>query len=817
MVSRLDPQRQTSVRKTKDEDGRPILNGIDFLEVAPDQRTLLVYFIHSLPSYFQSETKNTVPRNGIPLNETNILIQGGNRIQAVFVEYASALGNVLTVRVNEPGDRSTYTLQLVKSLSQTDPPDGIDSQLAAVDFVFAVSYSDFDCQFNIIPSHQEPLPTPTIDYLAKDYASFRQLMLNRLALTMPKWTERSPADIGVMLVELMAYAADYLSYHQDAVATESYLETARKRVSVRRHARLLDYFLHNGSNAEAWVILQVDTSMDGITLLGPSEKENRAGTKFLTKVQSNKTGLNQREYQEAIASGAQVFETSHDITLYASKNYIEFHTWGTAPYSLPLGATQAVLKDTGGRLQQQLSVGDMLIFEEMRGVEGQDANPTHRHAVRLIRVTPLLDKLAEESIKQNQKLSERVTTPQRLVEIEWATEDALPFRLDIAEMINDIPRTDISIARGNVVLVNHGLTVEENLIEVPAQKRYQPRLKYGPLAYHKSSHKSSLSRAHPSIWLQELDRNDERWRPQQDLLVSDRFARDFVVEQEEDGRAFLRFGDNQLGRQPNPGTRFRAIYRIGNPNAGNVGAESITHIYPYIDGINQIRNPLPAKGGVDAESLEQVRIRASQAFRTRQCAVTEDDYVEFAQAYPGVQKALATRRWTGSWETIFITVDRKEGALLDDTFRQGLLNYLQPYRLAGHTLELDNPSFVPLDIAMTVDVKQDYSRRDVEALLLETFSDKRLSNSQLGFFHPDNFTFAKPVYLSEIIKVAMQVPGVLSVQVTRFQRLQQPPEGELEAGVIKFERLEIPILKNAPNVPENGKIAFNLQGGLIHA
>jgi Baseplate J-like protein len=815
MVSHLDPQRQTSVRDTKDEDGRPILNGIDFLEVAPDERTILVYFIHPLPSVFQSETENTVPRNGLFLNENNIVITGGNRLQSVFVEYASALDNLLTVRVNQPGDSSIYTLQLVKSLDQTDPPDEIDSQLAAVEFTFAVSeFSDFDCQINIIPSQPEPLPTPTIDYLAKDYASFRQLMLNRLALTMPKWTERSPADIGIMLVELMAYAADYLSYHQDAVATESYLETARKRVSVRRHARLLDYFLNNGRNAETWVALEVDTNIDGLTLLGPSEKQNRPGVKFLTKVPSIKTeDLNERQYQEAIASGAQVFETSHDITLYASKNYIQFHTWGTAPYSLPEGATQAVLKDTGGRLQQQLSVGDVLIFEEMRGVGNQEPNPAHRHVVRLIRVSPLIDKLTEESINQNQELLKRVTTPQRLVEIEWATEDALPFELYISEIINDIPKTNLSIARGNVVLVNHGLTLEENLAEVPNNKRYQPRLKYGPLVYRKDS----AFEAHPCITLQELDENNERWRPQQDLLVSDRFARDFVVEQEEDGRAFLRFGDNQLGRQPTQGTRFRAIYRIGNPGAGNVGAESITHIFPYIGGIKKIRNPLAAKGGVDGESLEQVRIRASQAFRTRQCAVTEDDYVEFAQQYPGVQKALATRRWTGSWETIFITIDRKDGALLDDKFRQGLLNFLQPFRLAGHRLELENPRFVPLDITMTVNVKPDYSRRDVQTLLLETFSNKRLSNSELGFFHPNNLTFAQPIYLSEVIKTAMQVAGVFSVKVNKFQRLRQPPEGELEAGVITFERLEIPMLKNTPDAPENGKITFNLQGGLAYA
>ena len=36
-------------------------------------------------------------------------------------------------------------------------------------------------------------------------------------------------DVGVMLVDLLAYVGDQLSYYQDAVATEAYLGTARQR------------------------------------------------------------------------------------------------------------------------------------------------------------------------------------------------------------------------------------------------------------------------------------------------------------------------------------------------------------------------------------------------------------------------------------------------------------------------------------------------------------------------------------------------------------------------------------------------------------
>ena len=50
------------------------------------------------------------------------------------------------------------------------------------------------------PVPPENLPAPLIDYLAKDYGSFRRLMLDRLSVIMPDWTERNPADPQVVKV-----------------------------------------------------------------------------------------------------------------------------------------------------------------------------------------------------------------------------------------------------------------------------------------------------------------------------------------------------------------------------------------------------------------------------------------------------------------------------------------------------------------------------------------------------------------------------------------------------------------------------------------
>ncbi|MGC2696882.1 MAG: putative baseplate assembly protein, partial [Candidatus Angelobacter sp.] len=188
------PQRRAVVL-AGDSKGNPIVNGIDYLEVSADQVTLSVHFLFPLPGQTGGFPVSPV------LTSDNIIIQGGVRITGIRVKGpVTANGKVLMVNVNAAGDFSTYTLSLVTDATNSAPPAGFDPQLSSVSFSFKVACpSDFDCQqTNVCPP--PALPWAQIDYLAKDYASFRQLVLDRLALIMPEWQETHSADIGVALV-----------------------------------------------------------------------------------------------------------------------------------------------------------------------------------------------------------------------------------------------------------------------------------------------------------------------------------------------------------------------------------------------------------------------------------------------------------------------------------------------------------------------------------------------------------------------------------------------------------------------------------------
>lgn len=823
------------------------INGIDFLEVldaaaplgTPRQQTL---FVHTF-----------LPAAG--LGTASVRIEGGVRVTPVRVLWAlpgdevlagnpaaaeAALleprldelddpARVLVVRTSSAGDFSTYTLRLVApgaaAGAPLTPPDGFDPQLAAVDFSFKVECpSDFDCRTE--ERCDEPLPpAPPIDYLARDYASFRRLMLDRLAITMPGWRERNPADVGIALVEVLAYAADHLSYQQDAVATEAYLGTARRRVSVRRHARLVDYFVHDGSNARTWAAFEVraGSAADGAVLPG--------GTPLLTESSrpADPEPAAAAPAEAAAAAGALVFETMEPITLLAANSEIRLHSWGDDRCCLPRGATRATLVRRGPAGAVELERGNVLVLEEVRSPEtggAADADPRHRHAVRLTRVTTAFDPLFTEADDESEPLG--------LLDVEWDPEDALPFPLrvwQVADPGDPLRLHPTAVARGNVVLADHGLTVQQPLDELSAAGRYRPLLRNAPLTrqgrvrgatggsatFHPRAPATRALRwemgdVRPDVTLSSPETPGVTWEPRPDLLGSGRFAAEFVVESEEDGRTFLRFGDGVAGRRPVTGLTAR--YRVGNGRAGNVGAGALTRVADAPAGIVRVWNPLPAFGGEDPEPLADVRRFAPQAFRRQERAVTPADYAAVAQRHPEVQRAAATRRWTGSWYTMFITVDRRGGAEVDDDFQDEMRAHLERFRLAGHDVAVDSPRFVPLDLLLRVCVAPGFFRADVERALLDVFGSTGGGARPRGFFHPDHLTFGQPVHLSAVVAAAMEVAGVQWVLPVRFQRWGRPSAGELAAGRIGFGRLEIARLDNDPSMPENGRIDFDMEGGL---
>ncbi|MGD8966114.1 MAG: putative baseplate assembly protein [Anaerolineae bacterium] len=899
-----DERRRQAVRRHED------YNGLDYLEVSDDQLKLTVYFLEKAPE---------------ELREENVRITGGRRIRDIEVvdlqlcqHLDPDLDDCVVVTVDKPGDFSTYELCLV-DLDEYGRPTGrpfpgLDPRYACLPFSFKVGCpSDLDCKPQVICPPEERAE-PEINYLAKDYASFRRLILDRLSLLMPDWQERHVPDLGVTLAEVLAYVGDHLSYYQDAVATEAYLGTARQRISARRHARLVDYEMHEGCNARAWVTVETEDNLR----LKPHEFYFVTGHNEVFP--ADKRLLDEQDLGKIPRDQYEVFEPlienrRQPIRFRAAHSRIRFYTWGDRQCCLPTGATQATLRDgwvkpteepkrkdkeypqeaqqqkppekgpaarsgDSRRRKLDLKPGDVLIFEEVKGPgtgNTADADPGHRHAVRLTKVEPAIDPLFNRPI----------------VEIEWAEEDALPFPLCIS-VIGPAPECemleDVSVARGNVLLVDHGRRVDdEDLGCVPLERAdmtcegvrqpsdpilvpgsFRPHLRHSRLTFSEplkeEAPASSLltqdpRRALPWIRLtstpdpscgdepeakpmqeppagaaeqepyekpapasQDASSDSDpvlvmRWVPRRDLLSSSRSDPHFVVEMDNQGRAHLRFGDGELGRVPHAGNRYRATYRVGVGPAGNVGAEAISHVVTRdsLSGTDlRPRNPLPAQGGTAPEPLALVKLSAPHAFRRElQRAVTAEDYASIVMRDFGVQvqRAAAVLRWTGSWYEVLVAVDPREEVRADQALLRRIAGHLYRYRRMGHDVVVKLAQYVPLDIEMMVCVQPHTLRGHVKAALLDLFSNRRLPDSTRGFFHPDSLTFGEGIMLSKMVAVAQAVPGVESVTVTKLERAFEGPNREIEDGVLPLGPFEVARVDNDPSFPEHGTLKLTVRGG----
>lgn len=571
--------------------------------------------------------------------------------------------------------------------------------------------------------------------------------------------------------------------------------------------------------------------------------------------------------------------------------------------------------DSGYKLQ--LCVCDVMIFEEVKGPKtgnSADADPMRRHAVRLTRVEKGVDPL-------NGKL---------IVEIEWAIEDALPFPVCISSIKEDDCSLicDVTVVRGNVLLVDNGEGVEDDLGQVPTNTLlpecgdecsarealkiagwYRPTLPRPEVTFSQplepcvpvsktctrkltpatATLKQGVRQALPQVTLygipaasdgtaafgpndiidpeplakdlldeskpktkylrgqlsqatqdllkkynpakpispelresliDELEAIRQIWEPVQDLLASAPEDRHFVVEIDNDQRSHLRFGDGELGRMPDAGMTFRAVYRVGNGSSGNVGAETISHIVfrnnlPHGMEIRP-RNPFPATGGTAPEPIAEAKLYAPRAFRKElQRAIMANDYAQIVMRdfRHKVQRAAATLRWTGSWYEVMVAVDPLGSEEAEEELLCEITSCLYQYRRIGHDVVVKPGRYVPLFIAMTVCVLPHYLRGHVKAALLDVFSNRLLPDGRKGFSHPDNLTFGEGIYLSKLVAAAQAVEGVESVVVTTLERSFEGPNHEIENGILPFGPLEVARCDNNPDFPENGTLTLDVRGG----
>ena len=837
----------------------PDPTGIDFVEVVPmalnmevlgrvrlpKWRTLLVHFlrgpvpdtwdgrrvaivggVRADPALNPVEVAWAVPAvaitgpDGGPVPSLPPGVSPADRTLVRAVIDAERRDRVLVVRTTTWGDLSGYVLRILAPDGESLPPE-LDPPLAQDRFTFAI-----DCPATLDCRRPEPPPPaggpqPVLDYLARDYPALRERLLDRVSSLVPGWQDTTGADIGVTLLELMAHLGDLYAYRQDAAAVEAYLTTARLRTSVRRHARLLGYPMGDGCAARTWL---------AFTVTDPAElkADSAVGDGGVVPAPpGSRTPL------EAVDAGATVFETTRDIALRPARNQIPLHPWDDRSHSLPAGATAAYLAVPAGA-DPVLRAGDIVVLAELPpggADEPQHGDPGHRQAVRLAR-----DPVA---------VPDPYAPGTTVLEIRWSSEDALRQPLVVSEPGPTGRPVARAVALANVVLADAGATIRQETLDQVGpvagdstghSAAYRPRLDRpgvvfvdavdplsGPAAGAASARGAVLPAPGAARAAVLLDDGRRDWVVRGDLLASSGLDAHLVVEVDDEQVAWLRFGDGTHGRRPSTGTVFRAVYRVGSGAAGNVAAGTLTEPLLRPDGGSafalegtRVWNPLPATGGADPEPVAAVQHLAPQYFHRQRRAVTADDHRVVAEQVSGVQRAVARRRWTGSWHAVEVLVDPLQDRSGDASLTQAVRDHLEVRRMAASDVEVRRPLWVPVHVRLTGCVHAGYRASEVVAQIRARLSAGMLPDGSRGVFHPDNLTFGQPLRLSDVVAAAMEVAGISWIEVTDLRRLggtDTENAANLAAGVLRVGPREVIRCESDPNLPEFGRVDLEIGGG----
>ena len=831
----------------------PKLTGIDFIAVVDPsvQTDLLVYFIIE-PDEVVTGPGPTHLADGPypkPFGAAVTLEEmggGGSAtapalLKAEFVSAPISGENrtALHLQFDRPGDFSFYRLTIDNS--------HIDPFFNGVLFSFKQGCdTGFDCR-DRPACPPDALRDVAIDYLARDFASFNRALDDFAARYYPEWGERIPPDVGVMITELFAALGDEFSYIQDRFALECYLETASQRRSLMRLARLVDYLPDPGRNASCLLALQMKPT--GVALAETLSFTDRL--RFWA--------VPEGRLPVPFELGTSLADDG-EILVHSSWNAMPLYEPDAGEPCLPAGATSLLLAPAPGNLALPLDtqipnpgpwLGQAWVGRTMI-LWSRPADPGVPVRAWPITITGVDTKAVDPLVLNG-------GNPTALTRISWDRSQALPNAVRIAE----------TVLLGNVAAAVAGRTVIENFRVGPladatmagtdnwpqaveregaanAECARDVVILYGLAASesqgvnHVGEHDLMSSRM-PEIRLEEKAPDAVTWTYQPSLLEAEAGDRIFtldpgvwrpivryqrlgltIVHQDyaSDNGYTLRFGGGEFGRSPDLGSAFKVTYRTAVGTSSNLGPSTITVIDPpdgtpranQLMNVDKVLNPLPASGGVDPETDEQVRQNAPEYFRGYPMnAVRDEHFKQIVEREDWVQKAGSVTRWTGSWLRHFVTADPLDSEAYTPAEREDLKDVVNAIRMAGRDVVVRDPLYASLDLEISFCVKPGFYDGQVREAVLNALAAPAVL-SRTRFFDPDSFTFGQSLRRASIEAAVQAVPGVLGVTGICVRRRGTADCSLFSEPEIKVAANEIIRVDNDPNHPEHGSIRVRVSG-----
>ncbi|MEC4815940.1 MAG: putative baseplate assembly protein [Scytonema sp. PMC 1069.18] len=238
--------------------------------------------------------------------------------------------------------------------------------------------------------------------------------------------------------------------------------------------------------------------------------------------------------------------------------------------------------------------------------------------------------------------------------------------------------------------------------------------------------------------------------------------------------------EHQYGAIPPRGSEIRMIaYRTGGGKQGNVQSGTLQFLKSAVPFVGRVINHKAAMNGADGESLEQAVMRAPRILRTRDRAVTAEDFEVLTIA--GGRGAIARVRClpmtansqAGTISLLLVPqantelIAQGEGIApeqftLSPVLREQVLQYLDERKLLGVQVQLQEPEYIGVSVQSQISLEPAYDNTFAREEILHNIRTSlyKYLNPLTGGTDGKGWPFGRPIYQSDIVALLQQIQGV---------------------------------------------------------
>jgi len=317
------------------------------------------------------------------------------------------------------------------------------------------------------------------------------------------------------------------------------------------------------------------------------------------------------------------------------------------------------------------------------------------------------------------------------------------------------------------------------------------------------------------VWQADLGEWED-WQEVEDFGASGSDDRHFIC----DGvSGEIRFGPalrqpdgtvHRYGAIPPRGAQIRfSAYRHGGGTVGNVRPGTVTELKAAIPYVDRVVNRQPASGGVDAEDLEDAKLRAPHVLRTRRRAVTAADFEhlthhEFAAEAARVRCLQASLPGDdgrpGPGQIYILVIPRLPEHLavgyvpvgqltLSDDLRRRIKAYLDDHRLLTAQLTVRAPDYKRVAVTVEVKARAEAEHRRVEQAVAARL--EALLNPFVGGLEGKGWPFGRDLYISDLYACIQAVEGVEYIKELEMSWLDRKNRPHVEDKKIELLNHEV--------------------------